>query len=106
MNMSSISPKIELVFDHDCPNVPQARDVLERALRSLQMDVSWQEWERSDPACPEYARALGSPSILVNEKDVSPAAHNDSSCCRLYPENSQFSGCPSLDSIVAAIKSA
>ena len=98
--------KIELIYDHDCPNVPQAREALRQALASLQMEQSWQEWERSDPDCPGYARALGSPSILVNEVDVSPAAHNDSSCCRVYPENSQFKGCPDLDSIVSAIRRA
>ena len=106
MNTPAATPEIELIFDSDCPNVAQARDVLQQALRSLHLDLQWQEWERSDPACPEYARAFGSPSILVNHKDVSPAAGNDNSCCRLYPENSQFQGCPSVASIVNAIKNA
>jgi len=106
MKPSPSQLKIELIFDHDCPNVPQAREVLQQALERLQMDAVWQEWERSDAACPEYARALGSPSILVNEKDVSPSAHNESSCCRVYPENSRFKGCPSLESVIAAIETA
>ena len=105
MSNSHIDPKIELVFDRDCPHVPQAREVLRQALIHMHMDERWLEWELSDSSCPEYARGLGSPSILVNEKDVSPAAHNDSSCCRVYPENTQFAGCPSVASIVAAIKS-
>ena len=106
MKVSTPTPKIELIFDHDCPNVPQARAALQQALQQLQLDLSWQEWERSDPACPEYARALGSPSILVNQQDVSAAADNVSSCCRVYPENAGFKGCPSIESILAAIKSA
>lgn len=98
-------PKIELIYDQDCPNVPQARDALQQALDQLQLDLRWQEWQRSAPDCPAYARNLGSPSILVNERDVSAAANNDSSCCRVYPENAGFKGCPSVASIIAAIKS-
>lgn len=105
MNTSTSTPKIELIFDQDCPNVPQAREALQQALKQLQLEPSWQEWQRSDPACPDYARSLGSPSILVNERDVSAAVNNDSSCCRVYPENAGFKGCPSVDSIIAAIKS-
>lgn len=105
MNTPSNPLKIELIFDQDCPNVPQAREALQQALDRLQLDSRWQEWLRSDPGCPEYARSLGSPSILVNERDVSAAANNDNSCCRVYPENAGFKGCPSVDSIIAAIKS-
>ena len=105
MNKPPATLKLELIFDHDCANVPQAREVLQQALRNLDMDPHWHEWERSQPGCPDYARQLGSPSIMVNEKDVSESAQNDSSCCRVYPENAEFKGCPSLASIIAAIKS-
>ncbi len=97
--------QLELVFDSDCPNVDEARDVLKRALQSLSLPLNWQEWERSDQNCPDYAKEYGSPTILVNSKDVSPSAHNDSACCRVYPENTEFKGCPSLDNVIAAIKS-
>ncbi len=104
MNTSIPQVKIELIFDADCPNVPQAREVLLRALKKLDMDCLWQEWERSDSACPGYARSYGSPTILVNEKDVSQSSHNESACCRVYLENTEFKGCPSVDDVVSALK--
>ena len=104
--MNTVIPnlKIELIFDADCPNVPQARDVISRAINKLNLHCNWQEWERSNPACPAYARSFGSPTILVNEKDVSQSSHNESSCCRVYLENPEFKGCPSLEDVVAAIQ--
>lgn len=106
MNQPSVQLKIELIYDHDCPNVDHARQVLARALQTTGIDAGWQEWERNDPGCPDYARSLGSPSILVNESDVSPAITNDSPCCRIYPENPEFRGCPGLEDVVAAITDA
>ena len=81
-------------------------DALRQALDRLQLQQGWEEWERSEAGCPEYARNLGSPSILVNGVDVSPSANNDSSCCRVYLENPQFRGCPSVDSIIEALNQA
>ena len=106
MNTASSNLKIELIFDSDCPNVPQARGVISRALERINIICDWQEWERSDPACPAYARFCGSPTILVNEKDVSQSSQNESSCCRVYLENPEFKGCPSLDDVVAALQQA
>ena len=104
MNAESNSLRIELIFDQDCPNVPQARDVLRRAMSALSLKEEWIEWERSDVSCPSYARSLGSPSILVNGKYVSPTANNDDACCRVYPENIEFKGCPSLENVIEALK--
>ena len=84
--------------------MPQARDALRQALDRLGLQRGWEEWERSEVGCPDYARELGSPSILVDAVDVSPSANNDSSCCRVYPENAQFRGCPSVEDIVEALR--
>lgn len=99
-------PRIELIFDADCPNVPQAREVLVRALEQLGLQCHWQEWLLGDKSCPAYARSYGSPTILVNGQDVSPSSHNDSCCCRIYPENKTFKGCPCVADIISALKRA
>ena len=104
MTYSSTQPKVELIFDAACPNVPQAREVIKQALQVTGLDGGWQEWEIHDQACPAYARHYGSPTILVDEVDVSPDANNDCACCRIYPENTQFKGCPSVADVIAAIQ--
>ena len=106
MNTAASDLKIELIFAADCPNVPQARDVLLRALKKININCNWQEWDRSDNACPDYARPYGSPTILVNEKDVSQSSNNESACCRVYLENPEFKGCPSVDDVMVAVKNA
>lgn len=99
-------PRIELIFDADCPNVDQVRQVLEQALLSMGMEKSWLEYDRLSPQAPEYTHQYGSPTILVNQQDVSPAVNNQSACCRVYLDNTDFKGCPDLDSVIIALKNA
>ncbi len=76
---------VELVYDYDCPNVSKARAQLLRAFAETGIPPRWSEWERADPASPDYVRGYGSPTILVDGKDVAGVAGSDSiSCCRLY----------------------
>ncbi len=100
--------KIELIFERSCPNIQAARDQLQQALQTAGQDPCWQEWESSDPAVPDYVRAYGSPTILVNGKDVSGAKATDSAvCCRIY-QNSESAnrGVPALADIVRALHAA
>jgi hypothetical protein len=78
------SPSIELVFDQDCPNAPVARERLQAVLKSLGLAPSWQEWERSAPSTPAYATRYGSPTVLVDGRDVAGQPPSDAPCCRLY----------------------
>ena len=99
---------IVLVYDHDCPNADPARQRLAQALSRVGLPAAWTEWERGDPTAPEYTQHLGSPTILVNGKDVSgtPSAVGASSC-RVYrgPDGS-LSGVPPLGSILAGLHEA
>ncbi|KKL28367.1 hypothetical protein LCGC14_2375880, partial [marine sediment metagenome] len=77
--------KVELIYDDDCPNVEAARQQLRQAFQQLAQSVEWDEWDRGDPSSPEHARHYGSPTILIDGKDVfgaSPLA--DADCCRVY----------------------
>ena len=79
-------------------------DIIHRCFRCgyCKFPVNWMDVNN----CPAYARFCGSPTILVNEKDVSQSSQNESSCCRVYLENPEFKGCPSLDDVVAALQQA
>ncbi len=100
--------RVELIFFQGCPNVEEAREQLSRALAEIGRPPQWQEWERDDPAGPAYASAYGSPTILVDGKDVAGvAAAEGADCCRLYRgSDGSLAGVPSVEQIVDALRGA
>jgi hypothetical protein len=97
-------PVVELIFDQDCPNVPATRATLSHALSSLALPARWYEWDRADPASPDYARQYGSPTVLVNGRDVAGEAPSHAPCCRVYTDVAgRNRGVPPLELIVAAL---
>ena len=100
--------KVELIYDTDCPNVPQARARLITAFAATGLAPRWQEWSRSDERSPEYARRFGSPTILVDGRDISSgSAMEGSGACRIYTDAAgQMSGVPPLQNILAALQAA
>ena len=99
--------KIELIYEKTCPNVDAARDQLKSALAQAGLEPAWLEWEVSDPKAPQYARIHGSPTILIDERDVSGAHPGD--CrdnCRVYTDDKgALQTVPSIDKIVSALTS-
>lgn len=77
-------PKIEFIYEQSCPNVADARVQLRLALEQTGLPARWQEWERNDPNSPAYARRYGSPSILVDGRDVAGEPGSDAPNCRIY----------------------
>jgi hypothetical protein len=97
--------QIELIYDTDCPNAEAARSQLRLALAQTEQALEWEEWERSDAAAPPYVRRYGSPTILVDGRDVAGGAPTEADCCRLYHgENGRFQGVPSAEMIAAALR--
>ena len=96
---------VELIYDPACPNVGKARQVLGEAFAKVGIASSWAEWDRESPESPEHARRYGSPTILVNGKDVAGEKPNDgANSCRVYSDGETgFSGVPSADDITAAL---
>ena len=96
---------VELIYDKDCPNVEGTRGRLKLALAEAGFGAQWQEWERSDAKSPGYVRGYGSPTILVNGKDVAGALPSDGAkCCRVYSDKSrEISGVPSSEVIASAL---
>jgi len=99
---------IELIYDKDCPNIEAARIALLKAFSSLRLTPHWTEWELNDANIPEHAYNYGSPTILVNGKDVSgDEPLNTNLCCRIYADiDGNNSVIPSQIMITRAIKEA
>ncbi len=98
-------PTIEFIYDRDCPNVEPARAALRDALSTLKRAAVWQEWDRADKHAPEYVRAYGSPTILVDGKDIAGMPPGDASACRIYRnEQGNTRGIPDTQLILAALQ--
>ena len=97
--------KIELVYDSNCPNVEGARENLRLALRQIGIKTGWHEWERNDSNLPERFMNYGSPTVLINGKDIIPGlseSHADS--CRLYKDSKgTMRGVPPVEAVINAL---
>ncbi|MDH3270921.1 MAG: hypothetical protein OEN56_06290 [Gemmatimonadota bacterium] len=101
------------MYDPGCPNVGQARELLTDACRELGVPAVWTEWNSEDPECPEHARNLGSPSVLVNGEDVAPGPHpwkerspDAGPRCRVYRDGSAIIRVPPMARVLGAIHEA
>lgn len=99
------TPKIEFLYDRDCPNVDDARAQLRRALAECNVAPEWIEWERNGPDSPAHARQYGSPTVLVDGQDVAGEPPSDDvSSCRVYTNTrGRNRGVPDTSLIAAAL---
>jgi copper chaperone CopZ len=93
--------KIQLLHFEGCPNVDAARTALRSALTAERLDVPIDEIDVEHQNAPEWARGWGSPTILIDGKDVSGQERSSASACRLYA-----GGAPSVDTIRARLVAA
>lgn len=97
-------PTVELVYDRDCPNLESARAQLLKAFSHAGMTPHWSEYVIGDPAVPQHARGYGSPTILVDGRDVSGGFPAGEDSCRLYvDEQGRFSRVPAVHEIATAL---
>ncbi len=96
-------PRVELIYDADCPNVAEARRALLEGFAQAGLPPVWTEWDRRAPESPPHVRPYGSPTILVDGRDVggwNPTATSES--CRVYcEETSGLRRAPSASRIAA-----
>lgn len=98
---------VELIYERTCPNVKAARTRLLQAFHCVRLPATWSEWEVSQPETPEYARNYGSPTILVNGKDVSETAGQaTSNSCRVYATGTGYETAPAVKQIANALRQA
>lgn len=103
-----MSLHVVLIRDSECPNVEAARSNLRSAFEAIGQTPRWREFDRNSEGTPAEWRAFGSPTILVNGRDVAgsePIAGGNS--CRVYrsPEG-WLVGIPGVEQITAALKAA
>lgn len=94
---------VELLYFPDCPNVVAAREQLRRAFVAVALPAQWTEVDVTATDAPPHARGYGSPTILVDGRDVTGAAPGDGTSCRVYV-GSDVPGVPPLDAIVSALR--
>jgi len=97
--------RVELIYDSDCPNIRHAREVLLRGFSEAGLRPSWTEWDRKSPDSPAYARRYGSPTVLVNGRDVTGVPPTeDSDSCRIYDHGTgDLRGAPPVNAIASAL---
>jgi len=95
--------KIELVYFEGCPNANAARNNLRKACGELGIKDDWKEWDQNGDEIPAHVKAFGSPSILVNGKDVAGGAADycGEKSCRLYGGSQNA---PAVETIKAALQ--
>lgn len=118
-------PRVELVYDGDCPNVAESRAQLLRAFAAAGAEPRWREWRGDAPDAPPHVRGYGSPTILVDGRDVAESAQralgqpgrvaphrgdavaeeHPAPCCRLYRRpDGTVAGVPSVETIASALR--
>ena len=97
---------IELIYDTDCPNAAQARSNLRQALDIAGLPIHWREWIRTAPQTPQDRRRFGSPTVLIDGRDVAGAEPLDGAgACRIYQdEHFQRQGVPAVSLILAVLR--
>lgn len=95
---------VEIIYHKGCPNLDGARKVLRKALAEVGVEAWWREWDADSPSTPDGLRGYGSPTVLVDGRDVTGAAAGGGSSCRLYDDGEGgMSGVPTLERIVEAL---
>ena len=96
-------PVVELLFWPGCPHVEGARKQLRRALAEVSLPIRWSEHDVTSEIAPVHTRGYGSPTILVDGRDVTGAQPSQGRSCRIYAD-SEVNGAPSLHDIVSALQ--
>lgn len=101
---NKMKPDIALIYDADCPNAAEARAVLRLALQRAGLEPRWTEYDRAAHGTPEPLLHYGSPTILVDGRDVSgETGLATAALCRVYPAEGGLRGIPPIEAITRAI---
>jgi hypothetical protein len=96
-------PRVELVYDDECPNVVLARTNLQRAFSLAGLAPRWIEYRIGAEDVPEHARGYGSPTVLVDGIDVALVQSGAEACCRVYETEGRLLRAPNAELIAKAL---
>lgn len=94
--------RVDLLYFPGCPNVEAARTQLRRAFAELDLRPEWSEVDVTTHGVPAALLGYGSPTILIDGRDVEDERVAHGSSCRIY-RNSDGVGAPSVSTIVQAL---
>jgi len=97
-------PKVELLYDDECPNVELARSNLRHAFALAGLAPSWVEHRIGAADAPADVRGYGSPTVLIDSADVAGAAPDTESCCRVYQVGGRMNKAPAAELIAQALR--
>jgi len=102
--MKSTNPVIQFLYFDGCPLAPRARDNLNGAIAQVgeSVRVDLEEVDLLAPEVPADLKRWGSPTILINGKDMMDGEKGSACNCRIYAGKD---GLPSAEEIARAIKS-
>lgn len=91
--------QVEFLYEETCPNVAATRRNLMRAFSNAGVVPKWREYRLEAEDAPSYAHGYGSPTILVNGRDLEGRAPDQHPACRLYADG----GVPAIELIERAL---
>lgn len=87
--------KVQLLSFPGCPNVDAAREMLRSAMASAGIRAPIEEVDTTSPDTPAPLRGWGSPTILIDGRDVGGAEAPTGRSCRIYrDEEGRLRGTP------------
>ena len=99
-----MSKRIDLVYDADCPHKELARANIKVSLSNYAGEIDLHEWSSSDPKCPPHVLGFGSPTILIDKREItgmlSVAGMRG---CRIYRTSNGQEHAPSVNQIRDAL---
>ena len=100
--------QIEFQYYADCPSHEQALSRLRETLSEYDIDTNIEVREIKTQSEAEESKFIGSPTILINGKDIQPYPENTPyalTCRAYYLENGRVSPMPSQHMIREALSS-
>lgn len=95
--------KIQLLSFPGCPNVEATREALRRALISSGLAPEFEEVDVTAQGVPEPLRNWGSPTVLIDGRDVAGGTAADGESCRTYEGGTSFPPEHLLRAAIAAV---
>lgn len=93
--------KVQFLSFEGCPLAEAARACLEKALADCGIE-GYETIDIFSPDVPDDLRAWGSPTILINGRDVTDQQQGDGIGCRVYSTPSRVPGAELIASRLAA----
>ena len=99
-------PTIDLIYRPGCSNIGATRVNLLTALTRARLPARWREWNADDPETPRVFRDYGSPTVLIDGRDVAASGIGASGAsCRIYAtELGAAAGVPTARTIMQALR--